>query len=119
MNKPRLKTLKSPLQTLPNRLQPLSGGRRPGSAAVRWTGRKRQEWRERILRMEPLCRHCNEKGITRMADEVDHIVPLAQGGDYSDGNSCPLCVDCHKAKTAAENGHRQRRQIGTDGWPVE
>ncbi len=103
MSKPRLKTLKSNLTTLPNRLQPLSGvGRRPGSAGLRWSGRKLQEWRARILGREPLCRHCNEKGITRRAQEVDHIVPLGQGGTYDDDNACPLCTDCHKAKTARE-----------------
>lgn len=35
-------------------------------------------------------------------DQMDHKVPLEQGGSNDDDNLQPLCNDCHQAKTAAE-----------------
>ena len=90
-----------------------------GTAHKRWTGRKLQEWRERILRAEPLCRACAAKGLTTVAREVDHLVPLEFGGTYDDANANPLCVPCHKAKTAKDRGYKRRPTIGADGWPVQ
>lgn len=114
-----LKTLKPRLATLGDRLKPMSASsRQHGSAGIRWSGRKLQEWRARILKGEPLCRHCREKGITTRAQEVDHIVPLEQGGTYDDSNAQPLCIPCHQAKTAKDRGYRVRPQISADGWPV-
>jgi hypothetical protein len=40
----------------------------------------------------------------READEVDHIVPVAAGGDDSMGNLQAICAPCHKVKTAVESG---------------
>lgn len=34
--------------------------------------------------------------------EVDHIVPLWQGGADADGNLQCLCAECHAAKTTGE-----------------
>ena len=116
----KLKTLKPCVGVLGSKLATLgSGSRRAGSAGIRWTGRKLQEWRQRILTNEPLCRHCWAKGITTVAQEVDHIVPLEQGGTYSDDNAQPLCTPCHQAKTAKDRGYATRKAIGADGWPVE
>lgn len=113
-----LKTLKPRLGTLGSSLKTIGGGgRRAGSAGIRWTGRKLQEWRRRILEAEPLCRHCREKGITTAAQEVDHIVPLEHGGTYSDDNAQPLCTPCHQDKTAKDRGYKPRRTISPDGWP--
>lgn len=84
----------------------------------RWSGRKLQDWRKRILAAEPLCRHCAERGVTTAAEDVDHMVPLEFGGTYEDSNACPLCKPCHKAKTAKDRGYKVRTVIGADGWPV-
>jgi len=114
-----LKTLKPRLAILGTKVESLGRTvRRPGSAGIRWTGRKLQDWRNRILEREPLCRHCAEKGLVTVAHEVDHIVPLESGGTYSDDNAQPLCTPCHKAKTALDRGYTARRPIGADGWPV-
>ena len=78
------------------------GGKRPGSVGIRWAGRKLQQWRARILRAEPLCRHCKAKGQLTIATEVDHETPLEQGGTYADANAQPLCAECHKVKSKAE-----------------
>ena len=54
--------------------------------------------RSAVLAFSPLCAACGEA-----ASEVDHIVPLAQGGREMDWtNVQPLCGACHAAKTAAE-----------------
>ncbi len=57
------------------------------------------------------CRSC---GIVRRDNEVDHIIPLEQGGDAMDmGNMQTLCGGpdgCHTRKSAAEG--RARRSKG-------
>ncbi|MDR5825843.1 HNH endonuclease signature motif containing protein [Caballeronia sp. LZ043] len=39
-------------------------------------------------------------------DQIDHDVPLEQGGSNDDSNLRPLCDPCHKAKTADEARRR-------------
>lgn len=41
-------------------------------------------------------------------DQIDHAIPLEQGGSNDDSNLQPLCNACHEAKTAAEAGRRAR-----------
>jgi 5-methylcytosine-specific restriction protein A len=53
-----------------------------------------------------------------MNGEVDHITPLAKGGTDEDDNLQLLCLACHEKKTRIENGYRERKEIGLDGWPV-
>lgn len=63
--------------------------------------------RARILRKEPLCRHCEIAGRHTLATEVDHIVPLRAGGTHDDHNLQPLCKSCHSRKTATETNERR------------
>jgi 5-methylcytosine-specific restriction protein A len=42
------------------------------------------------------------------AQEVDHVVPLWDGGADDETNYQSLCVECHKVKTAAEAGGRSK-----------
>jgi 5-methylcytosine-specific restriction enzyme A len=64
------------------------------------------EWekaRKRVLvRDKYLCQLCMKAKRVRVATDVDHIVPRAQGGSEADDNLQSLCGDCHKAKTARE-----------------
>ena len=39
-------------------------------------------------------------------NEIDHDIPLEQGGSNDDSNLKIRCVDCHKAKTAQEGRAR-------------
>ena len=39
--------------------------------------------------------------------EIDHIIPLADGGTNVDANLQPLCLRCHREKTLEENRARQ------------
>lgn len=41
-------------------------------------------------------------------DQIDHAVPLEQGGTNEDSNLQPLCSACHDAKTASEARARSR-----------
>jgi 5-methylcytosine-specific restriction protein A len=88
-------------------------------ATPRLRGRAAVAQRLRRLRAEPLCRDCAAKGIVTAATVVDHIVPLALGGDDSDANTRSLCTPCHGTRTAEQFGHRKRVAVGFDGWPVD
>lgn len=83
-------------------IRPVDG--RPSSAArgydATWQ-RARLMW----LRANPLCAMC---GMS--ASCVDHIVPLAAGGErLDDSNFQSLCTSCHSRKTACEDGGFGRR----------
>lgn len=65
--------------------------------------------RMRVLRGNPVCVVCERKGVTSVATEVDHIVPLADGGArFARANLQALCRPCHELKTAFENRVRNR-----------
>ena len=66
--------------------------------------------RKRIMEAHNwLCQACKANGLIRIAKEVDHTIPLEDGGSDDDSNQRPLCLECHKAKTAAEASMRSRR----------
>ena len=41
--------------------------------------------------------------------ELDHIVPLVDGGSHDLDNLQTLCTPCHKAKTVSEASERRER----------
>lgn len=91
---------------------------RQHDANPRLRGRKGVEQRKRRLaRTDYLCEMCRDQGVTRLADEVDHIKPLALGGKDVDSNTRNLCREHHLQVTAEAFGHRARIEIGEDGWP--
>lgn len=101
------------LQTLRPQVQSLRVGQgvqnldvTPG-ATKRKRGRAGQADRARVMRRDSgLCQSCKERGVLTAADEVDHTIPLEQGGADSDGNKRALCKACHAAKTARDRGYR-------------
>ena len=93
---PRLKSIGRRVTTIETK--------RGCNAVVRIVGRKLQRIRERILlRDEYTCRKC---GRVTVDLEVDHIVPLGDGGAESDNNRQCLCTTCHDIKSAAEGKER-------------
>ena len=84
----------------------------------RLRGRRWLTLRAQVLSAEPRCSICLQQGRLRAATEVDHIVPLHQGGGDERSNLQPLCHDCHADKSAAERGAQRKPVIGVDGWPV-
>jgi len=86
---------------------------------VRIRGRKHGIIRKRrMARTNWLCEDCKAKGRIKTADVVDHIVPLAHGGQDVDENTRNLCDDCHLIRTAEQFGRTRKVAIGEDGWPV-
>lgn len=82
---------------------------RPG-VTPRLRGRAGVERRERWLRRHPLCVHCAREDRAVPATVVDHIKPLADGGEDHEKNFQSLCTNHHDAKTAAEATARSRKK---------
>lgn len=85
-------------------------------------GRKGRDIRRRHFQERPLCVRCEELGKVRLAEELDHIIAIANGGiDSRDPfeNRQGLCRECHREKTTEDLGYTKRIRIGVDGWPVE
>lgn len=76
----------------------------------RITGRRLQKINAMILRSNPICVMCN----TKPAIEVDHIIPLAEGGLDTVSNKQGLCNDCHNIKTKQEAERGRKRAMGVD-----
>jgi 5-methylcytosine-specific restriction protein A len=71
------------------------------------------------LRREPLCQECLKKGITRLAQMVDHILPINRedafdtrnekwGEPYDHNNLQSLCHKCHAIKTNQDKKYYHR-----------
>lgn len=71
-----------------------------------------------FLRHDGICHICGSRIIAGERWEVDHVLPLAQGGDDDDTNTRPAHVKCHRVKTAkdasdtAKAKRREARHIG-------
>lgn len=61
--------------------------------------------REKKKQENPLCWMCQEAGLVRLWDVLDHHVSLEEGGTNDESNLRGLCHDCHDAKSERE---RQR-----------
>ncbi|MGH8672807.1 MAG: HNH endonuclease [Burkholderiales bacterium] len=86
----------------------------------------RRVWRrlrEQQLRAHPLCEDCLALGITRPATDVDHRVPLKDGGDALDlANLASRCHACHSSKTAHMDGgfgHARKDRAPIKGCTVD
>ena len=63
--------------------------------------------RNRYIKAHPFCVVCDRNGVLTLAAEVDHITPLARGGErLNPANLQALCRSCHQAKTGRENRGR-------------
>ena len=78
-----------------------SASRRAGRTG---STRRWRELREKVLKRSLyLCAPCGAEGKLTPATEVDHIVPLGQGGaEYDISNLQPICKQCHRDKTKRE-----------------
>jgi hypothetical protein len=95
-------------------LRPRVGTLRTGVAAAplevdRMSSRPWSRLRSQVLSANQLCVHCRAQGRVEAATEVDHVVPLWEGGTNALANLQGLCHDCHGAKSAAEAAKRQGR----------
>lgn len=65
---------------------------------------------------------CLKEGTTQLATKVDHITPLAKGGNDEDGNTRNLCAEHHRIVTAQQFGHattQQARGCDRAGRPID
>ena len=70
-------------------------------------GRAWKRIRDRYISRHPLCEECEKHGRATPAEEVHHILPLAQGGTHAEANLMALCKECHSGITLAENNRRR------------
>jgi 5-methylcytosine-specific restriction endonuclease McrA len=81
---------------------------RSGSLSVYRSTRWRR-LRARLLRDRPWCE--DPAGCREAATDVDHVVPIAAGGDpWDEGNLRPLCHRHHSRKTATIDRRRERER---------
>ena len=62
-------------------------------------GRAWKKIRARFLLQHPLCEQCRQEGRLTPAQEVHHILPLANGGMNNESNLMALCKSCHSRIT--------------------
>jgi 5-methylcytosine-specific restriction endonuclease McrA len=55
-----------------------------------------------VLRRFVVCGQCGERLRKRSDYELDHEISLKIGGKHAVENVRPLCIDCHKRKTALD-----------------
>lgn len=76
---------------------------RNGSLTKRTRGERWMKVRKAIFSRDlVLCQSCLAAGRYSVAEEIDHIIPLSQGGTDDESNLQALCKACHKAKTRLE-----------------
>ncbi len=68
------------------------------------TPRRRVPTRERVALIKQFGERCGACGASLSGKlwHLDHIIPLAMGGDDGTGNYQPLCLPCHTAKTVKD-----------------
>lgn len=102
----KLVTLKPRVQSLMSTRVPMleaKAGTTPRIRGSRWV-----KTRQRVAVAQQFkCQRCGRTWLP-WRDQVDHDVPLEQGGSNDDSNLKLLCDDCHKVKTADEARARSR-----------
>src|SRR3546814_19113917 len=79
------------------------------------------------LALEPACRGCKRMGRLTLANTVDHVVAISEGGHAFPGHDglASYCPACHSAKTArgseagAVRSSKPRRVCDADGDPPD
>ena len=70
-------------------------------------------WRKVRLQYKkknPLCENCERHDILKEGRDVDHIIPMKQGGDkLSYSNLQTLCRSCHNRKSAKDY-HKYKKE---------
>ena len=62
-------------------------------------GRAWRRIRLKYIQSHPLCEQCEREGRLTPAEEVHHILPLADGGTHDVENLMALCKSCHSRIT--------------------
>lgn len=68
-------------------------------------GRPWRRKRDRVLKRDLYqCQCCKKVGRVTLATQVDHEIPLFEGGADEEFNLKAICGPCHEAKSKAEAG---------------
>ena len=97
------------LKMLKPRVAALTVPRVPTVTIERTRGRAWMTIRDRIMRRANglcECDDCVRDRTLLPAHEVDHVVPLHEGGSDADSNLRAMNAACHARKTAAEAARR-------------
>ena len=91
---------------MPNYLKPKHRKQRITETNPLYASKRWRKYRESILmRRGPRCEECGHVPLFEREIHVDHIKPIAQGGEiYDETNLQLLCIQCHGKKTAQERG---------------
>lgn len=97
-----------------------------GSRHSRGYGSAWDRTRKQVLKRDNyLCQECMRQGkltplmVKPYDHAVDHIISKANGGTDDMSNLESLCANpCHAAKTARDEGWKQARRVGPDGYPL-
>ena len=93
-------------QKLPDRLQSIVTRRLPvldtkAGSTPRLRGDTWMKIRRRVLLDGEFT--CVDCGLVSMSNQIDHDIPLEQGGSNDDSNLKIRCIACHEVKTKSEN----------------
>lgn len=58
-------------------------------------GRAWKRIRDRYISLHPFCEECMREGISTLATEVHHRLPLSDGGTNEESNLEAVCKSCH------------------------
>ena len=72
--------------------------------------------RASVLSSEPLCRHCQARGLIVPATEVDH---RNGPSDNRLESLQPLCKPCHSKQTMVDMGHNVYLGCDVNGMPID
>ncbi len=86
-----------------------------------------QHLRGRHLSLAPFCEGCDEIGIIKPANTVDHRNPISAGGAPFPGHDglASYCASCHSEKTVrgvesgAKRTRKPRKGCTADGLPLD
>lgn len=97
----RLATIKPRVPTMVSRVRMPEPAYGQGRGGRPW-----RRLRAMVLKRDGFMCQCEEcKGRTLIAHEVDHIVPLAEGGNDDPANLRAINRGCHAKKTQREARH--------------
>lgn len=77
-------------------------------------GRPWRRLRDQVMQRDNYlcqCEECKRLARIRPAHEVDHVIPLAQGGIDSPTNLVAINHECHRAKTQREAAAAYRPSV--------
>ena len=87
-----------------------------------------RDMRRRVLRAQPYCVYCKEKGILAKATIADHIIPhKGRWGMFANMHNLQgLCASCHSGyKRKLDNLHKrvdkqmdERYKVDSSGWII-